>query len=198
MVQVAKPSGELFDDTPRGLLEALLFAGGITIALTTAPPLIAALGGLGYILKAGEAKRRKKFNRYSHYLHRRKYITTRKVSRSRVRISLTPLGRRRALDARARRMLAIPVKRPRSWDRKYRLILFDIATEERVKRNAFRAFIRKIGAVMLQKSVWVHPFDCSEHISLLRDFFGFSDRELRLVLADTIGEDRDIRKHFRI
>jgi len=179
-------------------LEALLVAGSITVALSAAPVFVIALGALGYMLKAEDKTRRKKLNQYGNYLKRRKYITLQQVSKNQVRISLTPSGEQRALGARARRLLGTPVNRPRTWDFKWRLILFDIAAEERAKRNAFREFIRRIGAVMLQKSVWIHPFDCAEHIELLREYFSLSESELRLVVAERVGEDRLLRRHFNL
>src|SRR3989344_4093866 len=183
----------LFDDTPRGILEALLIAGGITVALTATPALLLALGGIGFALNANDKIRRRKLASYGAYLKRRNYIAIKAISRNRLRVSLSPLGRRRALSARTRRLLSKPISRPKKWDDKWRLILFDIATEDRRKRDAFRTFIRKIGATMLQKSVWVYPYDCSEHILLLRDFFDFSKKELRIVLAENIESDGDLR-----
>ena len=58
--------------------------------------------------------------------------------------------------------------------------------------------IRRIGAVMLQKSVWVYPYDCSEHIALLRQFFDLPEEALRLVEAHSIGDDLALRKHFKL
>ena len=51
---------------------------------------------------------------------------------------------------------------------------------------------------MLQKSVWVHPFDCSEQIDLLREFFGLSLSELRLVIADEVENDSELKRHFNL
>ncbi|MBI2613044.1 hypothetical protein HYW59_04555 [Candidatus Kaiserbacteria bacterium] len=190
--------GSLFDDTPRGILEALLVAGGITVALSTSPVLLAALAGLGFVLKAEDKARKRKLSQYSSYVKGRKYITVRPIAKNRMRVDLTSLGRKKALDARARRLLAVPVERPKAWDHKWRLILFDIAAGEKHKRNAFRTFIKKIGAAMLQKSVWIHPFDCTEQIAILREFFNLSPDELQLVVAESIEYDRELRKHFKL
>ena len=196
--EIKQHRGALFDDTPRGMLEAFLVAGGITIALSTAPVLLAALAGARYMLKTDEKDRRRKLHRYGLYLTRKKYVAVRPLLGKRARVELTPLGKRRALHARARRLLSKSVERPNVWDKKWRLILFDIAAGERSKRDAFRAFIRRIGAVMLQKSVWVHPFDCSEHVELLRGFFGLSTSELRLVVADKVENDSELRRRFNL
>ncbi len=193
--------GFMFDDTPRGLLEALLIGGGMVAALSFAPTLIFALAGVGYALKAQDKARRKKLHNSLDYLKRHNYV--RVVSKSekgerKVRVELTALGKRRATEVHAKRLLLQNIERPKMWDKHWRIIMFDISADERAKRSAFRALIRRLGAVMLQKSVWIHPFDCSEQIGLLRDFFHLSDNELRVITAESIGDDVELRKHFSL
>ena len=190
--------GGLFDNTPRGILEALLAVGGITVVLATAPALLVALSGLGYVVKANDKASRRRASQHSSYLKRNNYLVFRSAGKGRVRISLSERGKRNALKSRVRRLLSAPLPRPTTWDQKWRIIFFDIAAEDRHKRNAFRMFIKRIGAVMLQKSVWVHPFDCTEQIGLLREFFTLSNTELRLVVAGDIGDDAPLRKHFKL
>ena len=93
---------------------------------------------------------------------------------------------------------ALKIKRPRKWDGKYRLVIFDISQLKRIYRDAFRGKLRELGFIRLQKSVWLHPFDCKDEIALLREFFGLSEKEMRLVIAQDIGDDKWIRKIFQI
>ncbi len=192
-----KSTGYLFDDTPRGLLEALVIAGGLTAALAVSPTLIVALGGLGFALKAGDKRRRKKLNSSLQYLKRNEYIRIRKTEK-RISVEVTKTGEKVIQKHLRRRVIFSVPERPRVWDRKWRIILFDIPTHERVKRNAFRTLIRRLGAVMLQKSVWVYPFECSDQITLLREVFNFSNEELRLVVTTSIGEDSSFRSYFKL
>ncbi|MGB9882970.1 MAG: CRISPR-associated endonuclease Cas2 [Microgenomates group bacterium] len=46
-----------------------------------------------------------------------------------------------------------------NWDKKIRIVIFDIQELNRVKRNQFRRILKQLGFIMLQKSVWVSPFD---------------------------------------
>ncbi len=197
MVQKSTHKGYLFDDTPRGILEALLMAGGLAAILTAAPSLFAILGAIGYVATVQDRGRRKKLQRSYQYLLRNRYIT-RHLRGKNMRIELTVKGRTNILRHIQKRSLYEPIEKPEVWDKKWRLILFDIPAQERSKRNAFRAMIRRIGAEMLQKSVWVHPFDCSEQIALLKDFFNLSDQHLRFILCDSIGDDAILRKLFKI
>lgn len=45
------------------------------------------------------------------------------------------------------------------WDSKLRLAIFDIQEINRPKRNSFRHFIKKLGFIMWQKSVWITPYN---------------------------------------
>ena len=188
----------MFDDTPMGILEALFVAGGISIALSTAPTLFVALASIGFALKADDRVQRRKIQNSFNYLKRHKYVAIKTFSKETTGSALTNKGRKRIKRVLLLRALESLAEQQKKWDRKWRIILFDIPAEERAKRNAFRAMIRRIGAVMLQKSVWVYPYECSEHISLLRQFFNLPEDALRLVEASAIGNDLALRKHFRL
>lgn len=188
----------MFDDTPMGILEALLVAGGISLALSTAPTLFVALASIGFVLKADDRARRRKLQQSFDYLKRHNYVAIKSFPHKMTGPALTDEGRERIRRVLMRRAFSLTPRRQEKWDGKWRLILFDISASERAKRNAFRTMIRRIGAVMLQKSVWVYPYDCSEQISLLRQFFDLPEDEMRLVVADSIGDDRALRKHFKV
>ena len=191
-------SGMMFDDTPRGLLEFLLIAGGMALALTAAPTLIAVLAGIGYTIRANDRNKRERIWKSFDYLKRHKYISWKHHTGGNKRIILTSLGRSRGEKYRLQRLIRTPVRRPFRWDGRWRLILFDIPAEKRTVRNAFRHLIRQMGAVMIQKSVWMFPFDCTDRIELLRRYFNLSDSVLRVALSEHIGDDHVFRSHFKL
>lgn len=92
----------------------------------------------------------------------------------------------------------LKIKRPKKWDGKWRIVIFDIAQLKFVYREAFRGKLKELGFFRLQDSVWVHPFNCRDEIELLKKFFGFSDKELRLIVAENIGKDDWLKKFFKI
>jgi len=110
-------------------------------------------------------------------------------------ISLTEKGKKRAgwfqIDN-------LKIKRPKKWDGKWRIIVFDIAELKKTHREAFRGKLKELGFYPLQKSVWVHPFVCKDEIDLLRDFFGLTEKEIRLVVADYIGNDEELKEIFKL
>ncbi|MFZ5366175.1 MAG: hypothetical protein ACOZBZ_02680 [Patescibacteria group bacterium] len=118
-----------------------------------------------------------------------------KEDRHQIYISLTKEGRKMAgwlqIDA-------LKIKRPKDWDRKWRIVIFDIAQLKKLHREALRGKLKELGFVSLQKSVWICPFECRDEIELLREFFGLEEKELRLIVAANIGNDTLLRKIFKI
>ena len=76
--------------------------------------------------------------------------------------------------------------------------MFDISQVRKANREAFRGKLRELGFRPLQKSIWIYPYDCRDETELLRDFFGLSDNEFRLVVAENIGDDIFMKKVFRL
>ena len=51
-----------------------------------------------------------------------------------------------------------------NWDKKLRLVIFDVQEINRFKRNQLRRLLKQLGFIMLQKSVWLSPYDQFETI----------------------------------
>jgi len=110
-------------------------------------------------------------------------------------IRLTEKGRKKA---NWMQIDSLEIKKPKKWDGWWRLVIFDIAQMKKIYREAFRGKLKELGFYPLQKSIWTHAFDCQAEIELLKDFFGLSDREMRLVLAKEIGDDQELKKFFKL
>jgi len=117
------------------------------------------------------------------------------VIRNQIYIRLTKEGRKLAgwmqIDA-------LRIKRPKKWDGNWRLVIFDISQMKKSHREALRGKLKQLGFYPLQKSVWIHPFECRDEIELLRDFFGLSEKEMRLIVARDIGKDDWLKEHFKL
>jgi DNA-binding transcriptional regulator PaaX len=93
---------------------------------------------------------------------------------------------------------ALKIKRPKKWDKKWRIVIFDISQLKKIYREAFRGKLKELGFYPLQKSVWIFPFDCRDEVELLRDFFGLNHDEMRLIVAQEIGPEDWLKKKFKI
>lgn len=108
-------------------------------------------------------------------------------------VSLTEIGRKRAGWFQIN---DLRIQVPKRWDKKWRVIIFDIPHEKRFIREVLRGFLKRLGFYQLQKSVWVHPYNCKDEIALLQDFFGLNYSELQLMIVGEMGEDTALLKHF--
>lgn len=118
-----------------------------------------------------------------------------KKRNNQIYIELTEKGKRKAGWMQIN---DLKIKKPKRWDRKYRLAFFDICQVKKIYREALRGKLIELGFYPLQKSVWVHAFDCQAEIELLKEFFGLSDKEIRLIETDDIGPDEGIKKFFKL
>ncbi|MCR4283987.1 MAG: hypothetical protein NUV64_01545 [Parcubacteria group bacterium] len=61
------------------------------------------------------------------------------------------------------------IKKPQVWDKKWRLVIFDVPESRRKDRVALRKKLVDLGFYQCQKSAWVHPFPCLEEIEFLKN-----------------------------
>ncbi len=87
------------------------------------------------------------------------------------------------------------LKKPKKWDGKWRMVIFDIPEKKkRVRRQITPLFIQA-GMHRLQDSVWVYPYDCEDIVALLKTELGVG-RDVLYVIADEIENDKHLRAHF--
>ena len=86
---------------------------------------------------------------------------------------------------------------PRVWDKKWRLVLFDIPEHRKVSRDKFASHLKLMGFITLQKSAFVFPHPCFEEIEALGDYHNIREH-LTLILAESIDRERELKKLFSI
>jgi len=77
-------------------------------------------------------------------------------------------------------------------------LIFDIQDKQRIKREALRGKIKELGLCQIQKSVWVYPYDFKKEMILLREFFGLTNAEMKLITASEIENDELIKDFFKL
>jgi DNA-binding transcriptional regulator PaaX len=88
----------------------------------------------------------------------------------------------------------ISIPRPDSWDKKWRLVIFDIPEDDKVGRNIFRGKITSLGFKQIQKSVYAYPFECSKEIVKISNHLGLN-KFITIIFADIIqGEEKLIEQ----
>ncbi|OGI59831.1 hypothetical protein A2814_02420 [Candidatus Nomurabacteria bacterium RIFCSPHIGHO2_01_FULL_38_19] len=95
------------------------------------------------------------------------------------------------------KLLGYKLTKPKKWDRKWRMLIFDIKEERKVTRDKIRFALKKIGFLRLQDSVWVYPYDCEDFVTLMKADFKIG-KDLLYLIVDTIEGDTKIRNHFKL
>lgn len=85
-----------------------------------------------------------------------------------IEVVLTEGGKEWALKFNFEEM---SIKRPATWDGKWRVVLYDIPEKRKAIREAMRKKLKELGFYELQKSVFVFPFPCKNEIDFIIEFF---------------------------
>jgi len=84
------------------------------------------------------------------------------------------------------------------WDKKWRIVIFDIPEELHKNRNQLRAKLKNLGFYMLQKSVFVIPYTCEKELGYVCQNLKIVDY-VDVILAESVGfKEKEIKKFFNI
>ena len=87
--------------------------------------------------------------------------------------------------------------RPKSWDGKWRIVIFDIPHYLKQTRESLRLIFKKMNFYPLQKSVFIYPFDCQKEIEFVTEWHR-ANKYVRFIIADSIDNEFFLRKHFKL
>lgn len=85
----------------------------------------------------------------------------------------------------------------RRWDRRWRIVIFDIPERRKSVRSKLRRYMQEYGFVRLQDSVWVYPYDCEDLIALVKASFRIGADVLYLIV-ERLERDAHLREHFAL
>ena len=83
----------------------------------------------------------------------------------------------------------------KKWDKKWRVLIFDIPETRRFDGDNIRHSLVSIGFMRLQDSVWVYPYNCEDLISLLKADTETGEDVLYMIV-EAIENDEPIKKYF--
>jgi len=83
------------------------------------------------------------------------------------------------------------------WDKKWRMVAFDIPEKFKKSRDILRSKLNKIGFCKLQKSVFITPYDCKKELLLFIKFFNL-EQYICFGVLDFINKEDDYKKIFKL
>ena len=106
-------------------------------------------------------------------------------------IQLTKKGELEVLLAKAK------IGRDDKWDGKWRVVIYDIPEDTRPQRNIFRNLLKQNNFVKLQASVFISPYGLNRDAVDYLKITGLI-KYIRIIRADEIDDDKDLRKKFNL
>ena len=82
--------------------------------------------------------------------------------------TITPAGAHRLQKLEIDELFIIM---PKKWDKKWRLVTFNIPKDFNYPRMLFVEQLKRLGFYMLQKNMWAHPAPCFEQIEHLAGYY---------------------------
>jgi hypothetical protein len=102
------------------------------------------------------------------------------------RYALTECGKNELIKYEVRQAR---VRKQKRWDKKWRVVIFDIREIHRQKRNELRKLLAALGFKLLNKSVWIFPYPCDDIVELAKTAYGVRHNTTYLVCNRFNGDE---------
>ena len=170
----------------------LLLMGGLTLSLSRNPrQYFRTLKAIG---KGCAEIERQALKNAIFDLYRSKMIEQKENNDGSLTIVLTENGKRKALTYQIDEM---KIKKAQKWDKKWRIVLFDIPEKKKKIREAIRHHLKNLDFFEYQKSVFVQPYDCKNEIEYIIEFYNIR-KYVRFIIADSLDNELHLINHFKL
>ena len=170
----------------------LLLIGGASLGLTRSPrryfKIIKAMG------RAWREVNEKQLNDSIRSLYKSKLIDMIENKDGSITMISTEKGRKKIVAFNLDNMI---IKKPVFWDKKWRIVTFDIPENFKEARNALREKLKELGFLKYQKSIFIYPYECKSEIDFVIEFFEIRPF-VRYITAEKLDNEIDFKKRFRL
>ena len=170
----------------------LLLLAGLALGLTRSPKKHWWI--LKQIPKEWRKENRQALQRAIHSLYTSHLIQEENHKDGTTTLVLSENGKQKALRFNIDEM---EIKKPAQWDRKWRIVMFDIPEKLKKLRDSLRFHFQEIGLNELQKSVLVYPYPCNNEIEFILELYN-ARKYVRFILAEKIDNELHLKKKFNL
>lgn len=169
----------------------LLLCGGLSLSLTRRPDgYFRILKNIG---KEWEEIDRRALRDSIRRLYRYQLVDAKDNENGTVSMILNSNGYKKALIYD---IDTISIKSMKKWDEKWRMVIFDVPERFKKARNSLSLTLKNMGLHRLQKSVFVHPFECKDEIDFVVEFWNVRPF-VRYIITHSIDNDLHLRDIFK-
>ena len=83
------------------------------------------------------------------------------------------------------------------WDKKWRVVMFDVPEKLKKIRETLRYQLKKLGFLELQRSVFVLPYECGNEVEYIIEFYNIR-KYVRMLMVDKIDNEVDLKRKFSL
>lgn len=178
------------EDT-KDIAKLILLSLGALVMLAA----VAVAPDLSVLIK--EINKRKKFNNWRvrealKRLESQELVTISENKNGEITVKFTKKGKARYLKYKLEEM---QIPKPENWDGKWRIVIFDIPNNKKQARDALRRKLKELRFCQLQKSVFVHPYDCKNEIAFIKEIYEIN-RYVSLIEASYIDNQNKLKRIY--
>ena len=170
----------------------LLLTAGLALGLTRNPNQYFRI--VQEVGKEWKKIERNSLNRAIRSLYESKLVSTKDNCDGTLTLVLSKEGKQLALTYN---LDNITIKTPTEWDRKWRIVMFDVPEKTKRVREALRMHFKNMGFYEFQKSVFVHPYSCAKEIEYIMEFYQ-ARKFVRFIVATDIDNALELKRHFHL
>ena len=170
----------------------LLLMGGVSLSLTRRPDAY-------FRIVRGITKEWRKINERNlriaiKNLYKSKMVDYKENSDGTISLILAEEGKNKILKYNLDK---IEIKKPIQWDKLWRLVIFDIPEDKNMGRKALGAKLKELGFYPMQKSVFIHPYECKDEIDFIIEMFELAPY-VRFLRVKDVDTELDLKERFHL
>ena len=125
------------------------------------------------------------------YLKRKGYIRT-LVENKEKYFELTKKGKEKIAKLS---LVNIEINKPNKWDKKWRIVIFDVPEKMHQARDIFRDRLKSLNFIQVQKSVYIFPFECTKAVTALSKRL-LIEKYVLIMISEIIQGEKKIIEEF--
>ncbi len=174
-----------------GVMKAVVVTGSISMVLL-APNILKLIDPATrkFLDSLDDRAREREMNRCLRYALREKLIT----ENYQHGITISKKCKKRLVQ---RDYDTLVIDKPKTWDGKWRLVLFDIPAIHNKNRAQFTKKLRLLGFQPLQQSIWIIPYACKTEVHFVADSLNIS-KYITYIKTSHIDHEESLKDRFSI
>lgn len=174
------------------IILGIVALSGVVVVAAMAPNIFSA-----FQFKRGDREygyNKKRVQESLYYLRKKKLVTFVEEHDGKVFIKITQSGIKKIKQYAIHDLTLTP---PKKWDRKWRVVVFDIPERFRNARISLGKKLKELRFFQFQRSVFIYPYPTEDEILFIAAFFGV-EQYVEILTVDHMLYDKALKTFFKL